>query len=263
MSHCRPLLDPKTVDWMIKIAREVQDNFQNQFGLNLVLIGIDTMSAAAGWDNENDAAQAQIVMNHLADVSKATGAFVLAADHFGKDVSAGTRGSIVKESSADAILATLGERDEETNTVDDTRLVLRKLRDGPQGDLFPFEARIVDMGQDQDHEPLTSRVIDWNVERVERAEPEKKSKARRIFEEALAHAFETNRVRIAVNGVETEAISKDVLRPVFVELYQQVSDSNANATRQAWTRALEETQGSIQRGQIEGVMYLWYSPSPL
>src|SRR5262249_42499387 len=81
---CRPLLNPQTVDWMVAKAREAQDYFQKEFGVDLVLIGIDTMSAAAGWDNENDAAQVQIVMNHLSDVSKATGAFVLAVDHFGK-----------------------------------------------------------------------------------------------------------------------------------------------------------------------------------
>jgi AAA domain-containing protein len=140
---------------MVKIAREAQSYFQNQFGLDLVSIGIDTMAAAAGWDNENDAAQAQIVMNHLADLSKATDAAVLAVDHFGKDVSAGTRGSVVKEASADTILAALGERDADTNTVTDTRLVIRKQRSGPQGGEFPFEARLVKMGEDRDGEPLT------------------------------------------------------------------------------------------------------------
>src|SRR5262249_47398705 len=105
--RCRPLLNPQTVDWMVAKAREAQDYFQKEFGFDLVFIGIDTMSAAAGWDNENDAAQVQIVMNHLSDVSKATGAFVLAVDHFGKDISAGTRGSVVKEASADVIFATL------------------------------------------------------------------------------------------------------------------------------------------------------------
>src|SRR5262249_14416758 len=82
--RCRPLLNPQTVDWMVAKAHEAQNFFQNEYGVDLVLIGIDTMSAAAGWDNENDAAQVQIVMKHLSDISKATGAFVLAVDHFGK-----------------------------------------------------------------------------------------------------------------------------------------------------------------------------------
>jgi len=113
------------------------------------------MSSAAGWDNENDAAQVQIVMNHLADISKATGAFVLAVDHFGKDISAGTRGSVVKEASADVILATLGERDEESNGVLDLRLKVRKQRSAPEGETYPFVAHTVNMEPDADGLPQT------------------------------------------------------------------------------------------------------------
>jgi hypothetical protein len=264
VAHCRPLLDPKTVDWMVKIAREVQDNFQNQFGLDLVLIGIDTMSAAAGWDNENDAAQAQIVMNHLADVSKATGAFVLAADHFGKDVSAGTRGSVVKEASADAIMAILGDRDEETNVVSDTRLVLRKQRSGPQGDIFPFEARVVDMGQDADHEPLTSRVIDWEVERPEKAKSEKKTEAQLVMEEAMIRTLEAHRERIAVNGEQVDAVSEAHLRAAFRDLYMQDKPGvTSAAVAEARRRAFERMKGRIRQSMVEGVVYLWYPPMPM
>ena len=80
-------------------------------------------------------------------MSKATKTFVLAADHFGKNLSAGTRGSGVEEKSADTMMVTLGERDEETNMVGDTRVVVRKQRHGPQGEVYPFEARLVEHGQ--------------------------------------------------------------------------------------------------------------------
>src|SRR5262249_35745616 len=208
-AHCRPLLDSKTVDWMVKIAREGQAYLQNQCGLDLVLIGIDTMSAAAGWDNENDAAQVQIVMNHLADVSKATGAFVLAVDHFGKDISAGTRGSVVKEASADVIFATLGERDEEANAVLDLRLKVRKERSAPEGVQYPFEAVTVNMGHDADYLPLTSRIIDWNVVRVAREKQKKRTLAQTTLVEAFAQA---QKAKIGVNGTEVEAVSEDDLR---------------------------------------------------
>src|SRR5262249_51441996 len=155
-----------------------------------------------------------------ADLSKATGAFVLAADHFGKDISSGTRGSVVKEASADTILAVLGERDEETNAVDDTRVVLRKQRSGPQGELFPFDARLVDMGEDRDGEKLTSRVIDWLDERPVKEKPEKKSPAQLIFEEALAQTFSTSATRISVNGSEVDAVQEEKLRDTFKSLYQ-------------------------------------------
>jgi AAA domain len=266
IGRCRPLLDPKTVDWMIAKAREEAAYFQNQFGLDLVLIGIDTMSAAAGWEDENDAAQAQIVMNHLADVSKATKTFVLAADHFGKDISAGTRGSGVKENSADTILAVLGERDEETNTVDDTRVVVRKQRSGPQGDVFPFEAKLVNMGEDSDHEPLTSRVIDWDVERPEQQEkPKKKTEAQLAMEQAVTEAVAAHREHITVNGSVVEAVREEQVRPFFDEQWRRNRpDISQNALRQARWRGYKELDTNIVRqGTVGGVDYLWYPPSPM
>jgi AAA domain len=265
VAHCRPLLDPKTVEWMVAKAREEQAYFQNQFGLDLVLIGIDTMAAAAGWQNENDAAQAQIVMNHLADVSKATNTFVIAVDHFGKNLTSGTRGSVVKECSADALLATLGERDEETHSVIDTRLVLQKLRSGPQGLDFPFEARVVDMGEDRDGEPLTSRVINWNVVRPEKAKPEKKTEAQSALEVGLAQTFETDPIQIKVDGVtEVLAVREELLRTTFMKLYQERKPGlSANALRQAWSKALDKMGNSIERGVVDGAVYVWWKPTPM
>src|SRR5262249_1622461 len=112
------------------------------------------MSAAAGWQSESDSAQVQIVLNHLADVSKAIDTFVCSCDHFGKDQSMKSRGSSVKEASADLVMDVLGEKHED-GTVTDSRLVLRKQRSGPQGLTFPFEAKLVDMGVDRGGEPLT------------------------------------------------------------------------------------------------------------
>jgi len=254
--RCRPLLNPQTVDWMVAKAREPQDYFQNEFGFGLVLIGIDTMSAAAGWDNENDAAQVQIVMNHLADISKATGAFVLAVDHFGKDISAGTRGSVVKEASANVIFATLGERDEETNAVLDLRLKVRKERSAPEGIQYPFEAITVDMGRDEDGLPLTSRVINWNVERMKRVKPKKRTLAQTTLVEAFEQA---QKAKVGVNGTEVEAVSEDDLRDTFKELYlQSKPEAKGFAINQARRRALVEMKKEITHGTVDGVVYWWW-----
>jgi len=241
---------------MVAKAREAQEYFQNEFGVDLVLIGIDTMSAAAGWDNENDAAQVQIVMNHLADISKATGAFVLAVDHFGKDISAGTRGSVVKEASADVIFATLGERDEEANAVLDLRLKVRKERSAPEGTQYPFEARTVDMGRDTDGLPLTSRVINWNVERLKREKPKKRTLAQTTLVEAFAQA---QKAKVGMNGTEVGAVSEDDLREAFKERYQQYKpDANRFAISAARMRALKEMEREITHGTIGGVVYWWW-----
>ena len=193
-------------------------------------------------------------------MSKATGAFVLAVDHFGKDINAGTRGSVVKEASADVIFATLGERDEEANAVLDLRLKVRKERSAPEGVQYPFEARLVDMGQDAGYMPLTSRVIDWNVERMKREKRKKRTPAQAVLLEAYAHA---QKAKVGVNGAEVEAVSENDLQAAFRTLYSRIKpEANSDAIGEARRRALRSMEGEIRHNTIDGTVYWWFPSSP-
>ena len=108
-----------------------------QFGLPLALIIIDTLNAAANFKDGNDAAEGQFIMNRLNELSRKTGAFVMAVDHFGKAVETGTRGTSAKEAAADMVLALLAERDTAGN-ISNTRMAVRKLRGGSTGAETPF-----------------------------------------------------------------------------------------------------------------------------
>jgi len=256
---CRPLLDPRTVDWMVAQARMAQAHFRSQHGLDLGFIGIDTIAAAAGWDNENDAAQAQIVMNHLADVSAATGTFVLAVDHFGQDITRGSRGSTAKESAAGTIFYIYGKSDN-IGGFTDTKLVLRKQRGGPQGMVFPFNAREVQIGTDRYGEPQTSRVIDWNVERSEqKPKEEKPPSAQAILEGVLAEALDRHGTEIKANGTNAvRAVRKDTVRFAFKTAYlAKHAGADASAVRQAWQRALKQAKATVAEGIEDSVPYLW------
>src|SRR5262249_6802598 len=86
-----------------------------------------------------------------------------AVDHYGKDVAAGTRGSSAKAASADLVLACLGDR-EQSGSVTNTRLAVRKCRGGPQGQEFHFTVRKVeDPTPDKDGDPITTLVIEWTT----------------------------------------------------------------------------------------------------
>ena len=69
-------------------------------------------------------------MTVLSTTAREQDALVLAVDHFGKDVSTGTRNSSVKEAHVDAVLALLGER-HLAGKVSNPRMAIRKLRGGP------------------------------------------------------------------------------------------------------------------------------------
>ena len=101
-------------------------------------------------------------MNALRVVSQRTGALVVGIDHFGKVVETGTRGSSAKEGAADAVIVLLADR-ELSGGVKNTRLAVRKQRDGVSGFEIPFTARIVETGTDDDGDPITAPVIDWQA----------------------------------------------------------------------------------------------------
>ena len=160
-----PLLMQKdAVKTLIAMARQAEASLQAEFGLPLGLIGIDTIAACAGYSragDEYDNAVGQAVMNVLKAVAQELGCFVLGIDHFGKNLEAGTRGASSKESSADLVLACLGNK-ELSGSVSKTRLAVRKNRSGRQGQEFPFVLRLVEASEkDEDGDPITTMVIDW------------------------------------------------------------------------------------------------------
>src|SRR5262249_30070529 len=128
------------------------------------LIWVDTVVSAANFASgeENDAASTQKVMNVLAHISQHTGALTIGVDHFGKAAETGTRGSSAKEGAVDAVLALLADR-ELSGGVKNTRLAIRKLRDGVSGFEIPFTPRKMEIGTDEDGDPITAIVIDWQI----------------------------------------------------------------------------------------------------
>ena len=159
---CPALTDKNAADKLCGLAIEAADDLKRKFDLPVALIVIDTMITAAGFaaGEDNDAAAAQKVMTALRITSQRTGALVVGIDHFGKVVETGTRGSSAKEGAADVVIALLADR-ELSGGVKNTRLALRKLRESVSGFEIPFTARMVETGKDDDGDPITAPVIDW------------------------------------------------------------------------------------------------------
>jgi hypothetical protein len=133
-STCPPLLgvgknDPLPV--MIATARAAHDRFMAENDLPLALILIDTMATAARFSDESDNAEGSQVLAVMRELAEGAQCFVLAVDHLGKVMEAGSRGASAKEGNADGILAILADK-ELGGAVKNTRLALRKVREGPQ-----------------------------------------------------------------------------------------------------------------------------------
>src|SRR5262249_21764722 len=108
--------------------------------------GAHRIAACAGYSrsgDEYDNAVGQAIMNVLRAVAQEMKCFVLGIDHFGKTLEAGTRGASAKESSADVVLACLGDK-QLSGLVTNTRLAIRKHRGGTQGQEYPYTLRLVE-----------------------------------------------------------------------------------------------------------------------
>jgi hypothetical protein len=235
-------------------------------GIPLALIIIDTMMAAGGFKDANDASEAQRVMDVLSAVANEFQALVVAIDHFGKNVETGTRNSSVKEDNVDAVLALLGEKDL-SGKVRNTRAAVRKVRGAQTGEEIAFSVRIVDLGLDEDGRAIDTLVIDWQAEQnpQPRATPKNpwKGNARYLKNAMDALGDKAKPLRpFGFEGPEVKAIDREDVRREFYAAYPadgETEKAKAAARQKAFKRAIDSTidANAIAAREIEGVTWLW------
>jgi RecA/RadA recombinase len=161
-SDCPALTNKDAAEELCALIDNAALELRRKFSVPVVLIVVDTIIVAAQYSEggDNDTASAQRVMNALRAVAQHSGAIVAGIDHFGKAIETGTRGSSAKEGAADTVLALLADR-ELSGSVKNTRLAVRKQRDGAAGAEIPFTVRLIDRGTDEDGDPIVVPVIDW------------------------------------------------------------------------------------------------------
>ena len=277
------LLHKGSIETLIAMAQQAEASLQQEFGLPLGLIVIDTIAACAGYTktgDENDNAVGQAIMNVLKTVAQTLNCFVLAVDHFGKNLEAGTRGAYSRESAGDLVLACLGEK-ELSGSVTNTRLAVRKHRGGRQGQEYPFTLRIVEAPEpDEDGEPITTMVVDWQpVPPGGHAQSEPDPwrqchrqdqqtaviRLKRELEAALAdHGVELS---IPPDGPMARMVDQDLVRQQFYSHTPAEGslEQKWNLRRMQFSRALgwAERKQLIGIAEIDGITYLRLSrPDP-
>jgi AAA domain-containing protein len=261
------LKDVASYKRLVTSAVAIAAKVKADFGIELALIIFDTLSASVNFKDANDAAEGQAVMNKLQALSKATGAFVLAVDHFGKDASAGTRGTSTKEASADVILALLADRDLAGN-LSKTRMAVRKVRGGKPGDLFPFDLEVVQLECGD-----STCVIRWK--------PEQKADATavsarpnwprglRVFRTSMQTAILDHGQPLRPYGIgaTVQAVSKRQVKTEFTLAYPLAADdaddprAQKAAKRTAFNRAMKDARdrGLVGSREVDGADLLWFT----
>ena len=251
VTSCPRLLDPKATKILTAMIQDASEKMLEVFGLPVALVIVDTTGKAAQYSKggeDNDNAIAKIIDRTLHAVAKACGLFVLGVDHFGKDVTVGTKGSSGKEDDVDVILAALGDK-EISGQVTDTRLCLRKRRSGPNGQEIAYATRVVDMGFDQYGCPTSTLVIDWldtPSEEVKAARDPWASKSLRLLRKCLAAVMADKGEEFfpSPDQPPTQAVDLEVMRPEFYKSYvvDGTEKQKADARQKAFRRAIQDAQ---------------------
>jgi hypothetical protein len=124
-------------------------NTEGQFDL----IVIDTVSAVTPGANENSSESMGLLISHCKYLHQATGATIVLIDHSGKDTSQGVRGWSGKYAAMDFVIEVIKNNDCSVAKV-------RKQKDGVEGVDFAFKLVTVNLGVDDDLDPITSCVIE-------------------------------------------------------------------------------------------------------
>ncbi len=218
------LLNVAEVDDLIAALREISADAD----LPLRVVVFDTLSRSIPGGDENSAQDMTRIVqcaDRIRDELKASTIFV---HHSGKDTAKGARGHSALFAAADTVIA-----------VADNIATIEKSRDGESGKAYGFSLRVVDLGTDDDGDPITTCVIKATdaapTSRPARPLPAAGQVALQSLGEAIAEYGETMAETSSVpRGVRAVRIEK--WRSRFAIRYGTDGDPKGSAVRMAFLR---------------------------
>ena len=220
---------------LIKLVERDAAKMKHEYGVDLVAVFLDTMGLAACYENEDKAAQVQRVVSGLNQLSDATGALVIGVDHYGKDQQAGLRGSSAKRGHVETILACLVDKDKNDKTTNH-HLKFEKIRDGEEGRIVPYRLKPVNCGVDEDGDPISTCIIQWEPERpLYQRRPPSRPKTDVTLDRAISE------VRLPADP--------DALKAAFYKFH----GGNNHAANTAWHRAVKAEGLGLIDGKFDHV----------
>lgn len=121
---------------------------------NFDLIVVDTLSRVMGDGDENTAPDIADLIRNLDLLRRGTGSNIMLIHHSGKDVARGARGHSSLRAAVDTEIELT--RDEQGVIIAE----VTKQRDGPTGYVFNYSLRQIELGCDQDGDPVTTCLVE-------------------------------------------------------------------------------------------------------
>jgi hypothetical protein len=261
------LLREGTGEDLLLKGREIDADFQQDFGLSLGLIVVDTLTSGAGYTkagDENDPAVFEAIKRQFAGLAQRLNCCVLFIDHFGKDETAGMRGTSAKEAGVDSTLVSLGRRSTE-GVVTESRLAARKVRGASVGAIFRFGTEKVDLPEpDEDGEVESTLVINWTSGAApEAAAPPAAPDPWDHYPDLKAALAATltahGELRELECGTEVRAAKAELVEAAFKKRLVEVSP---DARRKRWKRHVSDAREDELIGSTtfeDAGEYVWFT----
>ncbi len=148
------------------------------------VVVLDTLNRAAPGADENDSKNMGQIIAAAKELQTLIGGLVVLVHHTGKDASKGLRGHSSLHAALDAAI-------EVRRDGDNREWLIAKSKDGEDGEAHPFKLDVVELGTDEDGEPITSCTV-HPLEKVEEAKrrplPPKSGNQRTVWD-ALGEIF--------------------------------------------------------------------------
>jgi RecA/RadA recombinase len=239
---------------VIDAAKRAEDRFQK----TVDVIVIDTMARATPGSNENDAGDMGAFVGNMDAIRRGTKASPLIVHHSGKNAAMGARGHSSLRAAVDAEL--------EIERAKSGRVMrIRKSRDATDTEEVGFELRQIEIGTDDDQQPITSCIIarlDTAV--AKRAKPPPKSL--KLLMTVVAQAMDAHGIELQLpdSGPKVKAVDLEIVRSRHARKSGHLKpDSVRRVFDRAIDKAVTEEECLVSLELSERVWLFYPSKQPL
>ncbi|TBF41491.1 helicase RepA family protein [Rhizobium leguminosarum] len=206
----------------------------------LQMIVVDTLSRVLAGGDENGPADMTAFVKNIDRIRLATGAHIMIVHHTGKDAARGARGhSSLRAATDTEIEITVDEAGIRAATV-------QKQRDYNGGETFHFELTNIDVGEDQDGDPVRTCIVTSAETPTTKPGRPKLTPSEQVALRAIDDA-------LAEHGIRKDSPDFPTCPIVLTEdwrkhFYRHCDDDTSDAKRQAFGRAKKNlrTKGYIE-----------------
>jgi hypothetical protein len=233
---------------IVATCREASKIMQQDFGVPLRLVIVDTIAATFALQDENDSAEATRAMKTLQRIAEQTGTLVIGVAHYGKNVEVGVRGSSAFTASADVILAATWKRTM-TGQVTQRSLSLDKSRRAETGWCAEFFLYKTKIGHDEDGDEITSCFVISSPRATPVAANDNPKPKGRPLSKAASFYCEAMKIALDASGQDFRPDGTDLVRAVERSKILTEFTSRYPADGDTVAKRRENTRKQFKRGE--------------